>query len=99
MPTKELSVSIVIPVYNEEAHLKNCLDAIARQTVAPDEVIVVDNNSTDRSVEIAEKYSFVKVIKEAKQGRAHARNSGFNVATCDVIGRIDAHSLFASDWV
>lgn len=99
MQSKALAVSIVIPVFNEENHLKDCLDAIEKQTVKPLEVIVVDNNSTDKSTEIARSYKFVTLIKELKQGRAHARNAGFNKAKGDIIGRIDADSQLDVNWV
>lgn len=93
-----LSLSVIIPVYNEEDHLRQCLDAIAAQHEAPDEVIVVDNNSSDNTVEIAKSYSFVKVLSEKKQGVFHARNTGFNRAASDIIGRIDADTRLDPDW-
>jgi glycosyltransferase involved in cell wall biosynthesis len=96
---KALTLSIVIPVYNEEHHLGDCLNAIATQTVKPYEVIVVDNNSTDKTVEIATKYPFVTIVKEPVQGRTAARNKGFNTATGDIIGRIDADSVLLPNWV
>jgi glycosyltransferase involved in cell wall biosynthesis len=99
MSTKALTVSIVIPVYNEEHHIKRCLQAIAQQTVQPDEVIIVDNNCTDKTIAYAKEFAFVTVITEPRQGRAAARNAGFNVATGGIIGRIDADSVVAHDWV
>lgn len=93
-----LTLSIVIPVYNEEDHIKNCLDAIAKQTVKPLEVIVVDNNCTDSTVAIASSYPFVKIVKETMQGRAAARNAGFNAAKGDIIGRIDADTVLPAGW-
>lgn len=94
-----MNISIVIPVYNEAEHLGACLEAIARQTVAPHEVIVVDNNSTDATVAVAERYPFVTVLRESRQGVVYARDCGFNAARGDIIGRIDADSLIAPDWV
>lgn len=94
-----LKLSLIIPVYNEERHIKDCLDAVAAQTVKPDEVIVVDNNSTDKTIELAEKYPFVTVIRELKQGRGYARTTGFNAASGDIIGRIDADSRVHTNWV
>ena len=94
-----LTLSLVIPAYNEEHHLKACLDAVAKQTILPDEVIVVDNNSTDRTAEIAKSYKFVKVIKANKQGVVFARDAGFNAAKSDIIGRIDADTILPSHWV
>lgn len=73
--------------------------SIARQTVAPFEVIIVDNNSTDTSIKIAEKYSFVKVVKEPRQGIVYARDTGFNKACSSLIGRIDADSVLPENWV
>ncbi len=94
-----LTLSIVIPVYNEEHHLKACLDAIEAQTERPDEVIVVDNNSSDQSVEIAKSYAFVRVVHEPKQGIVFARDKGFNEAKGTIIGRIDADSRLPPGWV
>lgn len=95
---KPLMLSIVIPVYNEEDHLKACLDSIAKQTVMPDEVIIVDNNSTDKSLEIAKEYKFVRVVKEKQQGKPFARTKGFNEVKSRFIGRIDADSVLPPGW-
>ncbi|HVS58576.1 MAG TPA: glycosyltransferase family 2 protein [Candidatus Saccharimonadales bacterium] len=96
---KQLTLSIVIPAYNEEMHLERCLQAIAAQTTMPDEVIVVDNNSTDQTVKIARQFPFVKVVQESRQGVLYARNAGFEAARSDIIGRIDADTLLPPDWV
>ncbi len=93
-----LSLSLVIPAYNEERHLAACLDAVSRQAVMPSEVIVVDNNSTDRTAEIARSYPFVRVVQEPRQGIVFARNAGFDAARGDIIGRIDADTIIPSDW-
>jgi len=92
-------ISIIIPAYNEARTLPACLDAIAAQTIMPDEVIVVDNNSSDKTTSIARKYPFVKVIRERKQGIAFARNAGFDVATGDLLARIDADTHIPPDWI
>jgi glycosyltransferase involved in cell wall biosynthesis len=94
-----LTLTLVIPVFNEEHQIKGCLDAVASQTVMPDEVIVVDNNCTDRTIEIAQKYPFVRVITEKNQGRGYARSAGFDAAKSEIIGRIDADSKIEPDWV
>lgn len=96
---KPATVSIVIPVYNEQNHLGACLTAIARQTVKPFEVIVVDNNSSDGTVALAKQFPFVRVLHERRQGVVHARNRGFDVARGEFIGRIDADTLLPVDWV
>jgi glycosyltransferase involved in cell wall biosynthesis len=94
-----LRVSLVIPAFNEEYHLRACLDAIAKQTVMPFEVIVADNNSTDRTAAIAAEFPFVRVVHAAQQGIVYARNAGFDAARGDIIGRIDADILIPHNWV
>jgi glycosyltransferase involved in cell wall biosynthesis len=98
MPQKTLSISLVIPVYNEESYLAACLEAATHQAEPFDEIIVVDNNSTDGSAMIAASYPGVKVLHEPKQGVVHARNTGFAAARGDIIARIDADTLVPADW-
>lgn len=97
--TKKLTLTIVIPVFNEQNHIKACLTAIAAQTVMPDEVIVVDNNSSDNTVEIVRQFPFVKLLFEKRQGVLFAKNKGFNAARSDIVGRIDADSILPPLWV
>lgn len=94
-----VSISVVIPAYNEAEHIRMCLNSIARQTMQPHEVIVVDNNSTDETAKIAESYPFVRLIEERHQGIVYARNAGFDAAAGDVIGRIDADTVLPEYWV
>ncbi len=94
-----LKLSLIIPVYNEERHIRKCLDSVAAQSVMPDEVIVVNNNSSDRTIDIANHYDFVTVVEEFEQGRGHARNKGFNSASGDILARIDSDSELKPDWV
>ena len=93
MTNKTLTLSIVIPAYNEENYLRACLDSIAAQTVMPDKVIVVDNNSTDKTVALARSYDFVTLVHERQQHQSFAQATGFNLASSDIIGRIDADSI------
>lgn len=95
---KPLTLSIIIPAYNEERHLRRCLESVAAQKIKPDEVIVVDNNSSDTTADIARSLPFVTVIQEKKQGIVHARNAGFNASTSDIIARIDADTILPKAW-
>lgn len=80
--------------------MRRCLDALMRQSVAPDEIIVVDNNSTDETAEIASSYSGVTVVSETRaQGITPARNTGIDAANGDVICRIDADTIVPPHWV
>lgn len=93
-----LRVSVVVPVYNEEKYLANCLNSLVKQSVPADEIIVVDNNSTDGSVAIAQKFP-VRIVHEKKQGMIHARNRGFNEAKHEIIARTDADTILPKNWV
>lgn len=100
------SVSIVIPAYNEEAAIKACVEAALNQTEPAEEIIIVDNRSTDRTSKIVaglqRKYpsGHVRLLHEdKKRGIIPARNCGFDAARGEVIGRIDADSLIYESWV
>lgn len=93
-------ISIVIPAYNEGKTIKRCLDALMQQSVAPDEILVVDNNSADNTAAIAHSYREVRVIpKTDAQGITVARNAGLDAATGDILCRIDADTAVPPNWV
>ncbi|HWY78786.1 MAG TPA: glycosyltransferase family A protein [Candidatus Sulfotelmatobacter sp.] len=98
MRESTLRVSVVIPVYNEERYLGACLDSLMKQSIKADEIIIVDNNSTDNTVEIAQKYP-VKIIHEKKQGIIPTRNYGFNEAKYEIIARTDADTILPPTWI
>lgn len=99
MTSKKLTLSLIIPAFNEERHIRATLESVARQTVMPDEVIVVDNNSTDSTASIAKEFDFVRVITEKEQGLTYSRNTGFSKAKSDILGRVDADSILEEQWV
>lgn len=98
MYKKALTVSVIIPTYNEESYLRECLMSIAAQTEKPDQVIVVDNNSKDASASIAKEFKFVTLINEKKQGLYYARQAGVKAAYSDIICRIDADTFVEKHW-
>lgn len=93
-----LRISVVIPVYNEEKYIGMCLDSLMKQKVQADEIIIVNNNSTDNTVKIAKQYP-VKIITEKTQGRAYARNKGFNEARYEIIARTDGDTILPVNWL
>jgi glycosyltransferase involved in cell wall biosynthesis len=93
-----MKITVVIPTYNEEKNIKKCLTALTKQVVPADEIVVVNNNSTDKTVEIAQKFP-VRIVNEKKQGISFARNCGFNAAKYSVIARTDADTVVPRDWV
>lgn len=91
------TLSIVIPSLDDAAVLRACLAAVAAQTRSPDEVIVVDNGSTDDTADVA-RAAGARVVLEPVRGVLRATAAGFDAATGDIIGRLDADSLPAPDW-
>ena len=101
-----LNVSIIIPTWNEQDRITDCLDNATRQTVMPHAVIVVDNRSTDNTVAIVQQYmqehpeAPIRLLhQDEEQGLIPTRNYGLNHATGDVLGRVDADCMLKPDWV
>lgn len=98
MTKSKIRVSLVIPVYNEESYLRPCLEAALAQDQPFFEIIVVDNNCTDKTAEIARAFAGVRVVSEPHQGKVYARNTGFAAARGDIIARIDADTVLPPEW-
>lgn len=94
-----MKIAIVIPCYNEGSYIELCIKSILAQTVRPDEIIVVDNGSSDDTVIAAKKYPAVTVLHEPRQGASYARDTGFDAAKSELVARVDADSILAPDWV
>jgi glycosyltransferase involved in cell wall biosynthesis len=84
------TVSVVIPAYNSAAQLQLCLEALALNTSAPLEVIVVDDGSTDSSREIAARFGVTSLTTGGRRGPAYARNLGARAAVGDVLFFLDS---------
>ncbi len=90
-----MKISAIVPVYNGERHLAETLDSVFAQTHPADEVIAVDDGSTDGSGEILRRYGArITVVRQANQGVAGARNAGLAHARGDVIAFIDQDDLW-----
>ena len=96
--TTAVRISIVIPVWNDAELLETCLTALATQSRPADEIIVVDNNSTDESALVAVRLG-ARVLQQPIQGIAASSAAGFDSATGDLIGRLDADSIPPADWI
>jgi glycosyltransferase involved in cell wall biosynthesis len=99
------TVSLVIPAYNEELTIRQCLIAAIEQTEPLDEIVVVDNRSTDDTRGAVEKMmaafpeAGIRLIsQDEEQGITPTRNAGFDAATGEIIGRIDSDSMLHPDW-
>lgn len=92
------SLSVVIPCKDDGPLLRRCLQALHDQTLAPLEIIVVDNSSTDHSVATAIEFG-VRVLHEHVPGIAAAASAGYDAAQGDVIVRCDADTIPPPDWL
>lgn len=89
-----MKISVIVPIYNVEEYLEECLDSVVAQTFSDWEMILVDDGSTDGSGEIAEKYAQkydnIFVIHQANEGLSAARNTGLNVAKGEYVYFLDS---------
>ena len=88
---------MIIPSYNDAEMLRQCLTALGQQSVAPDEVVVVDNGSTDDTAAVARSFG-ARVVFEPVRGIPSATAAGFDAADGDILGRLDADSVPQQDW-
>jgi glycosyltransferase involved in cell wall biosynthesis len=91
-------ISVVIPALNDSVMLAKCLDALAAQTRPADEIVVVDNGSIDDTVVVARRAG-ARVVSEPRRGIPAATAAGFDAARGSIIGRLDADSVPAPDWI
>lgn len=97
-----MKLSFVIPAYNEEKYIGDCLKSILKQTEKSPhdtEIIVVSNASTDRTEKIAGSFPGVKVIVEKIKGASAARHAGYEASTGDLVANIDADVLLPDGWI
>lgn len=93
-----LTVTVVIPVLDDADQLATCLASLAAQTRRPDEVVVVDNGSSDASAAVA-RAAGATVLHEPLRGIGAATSRGYDAARGDVIARVDSDSVLPADWV
>lgn len=91
-------VSIIVPVYNAEKYLRECVESVLCQTLSDIELILVDDGSTDSSPTLCDQYAAqdrrVKVIHKPNGRAASARNAGLRVASGEYVAFVDA-----DDWI
>ena len=99
-----MKFSFVIPAFNEEKNILQCLEAITKEIASLSlqnecEIIVVDNGSTDGTVVIAQKTAGVKVLTELRKGPNFARALGLAEATGELVAHIDADNFLSAGWL
>lgn len=94
-------ISVIIPVYNVEKYLAECLTSVVNQTFKDIEIICVNDGSTDNSPKILEEFaqkdSRIKIINQENQGLSAARNTGLDVATGEYVSFIDSDDFVRTD--
>lgn len=95
-------LSIIIPVYNSEKYLEECLTSVVNQSLKDFEIICVNDGSTDNSLKILEKFgaqdSRIRIINQQNQGQGYARNAGLEAAAGDYVGFIDSDDYISPDF-
>ncbi len=97
-------LSVIVPVYNEEKYITQCVDSILEQDYPKEdlEILLVDGMSTDRTREILKpylkKYTFIRLLDNRRRVVPSAMNIGIKEAKGDVIIRLDAHSYYPSNY-
>jgi glycosyltransferase involved in cell wall biosynthesis len=91
-PAKRASISVIVPTYNSARFLKEALDSILKQTLLPEQIIVVDDGSTDNTAEVVRRYANrrIQYIRKEHEGIASARNAGLDAARGEFVAFLDA---------
>ncbi len=97
-----MKLAFVIPAYNEEALIGKCVESVlaeVKRSGRDVEVVVVNNNSTDHTAEIAGSYPGVRVVDEKQKGLVSARDGGFKATSAELVANIDADTIVPEGWL
>ena len=96
-------VTVIVPVYNVEKYIKECIDSVIKQTYTNIEIVLVDDGSKDESGKICDDYaakdSRIKVIHKQNEGLGFARNSGLEISTGKYVTFIDSDDVAECDLI
>ncbi len=95
-----MKISVLIIAHNEEKYISKCLESVLQQNKKPDEIVLVAHNCTDKTIELASKFPFVKIVEfNGEEGQPYARIVGFNEVSGDIIACIDADAYADKHWL
>lgn len=96
-----MKISVVIPAFNEEQLIGKCIEAVKNQTFPKEEyeILVIDNNSTDKTAEIAKKLGVTVIPYSQKQGFSATKQFGTKMAKGEIIAYTDADSIPDTNWL
>ncbi len=92
-------ISVYIPSYNVEKFIGLCIEHLLAQTYSPDEILVINDGSTDKTIEIAQKYPVKIIHHEKNMGLSCARNTGIQNSKNQWVASIDADCMAHPDWL
>ena len=99
----EIKVSVIIPVYNSQKHLRQCLDSIVNQTLKDIEIICVDDGSVDESLTILKEFQSkdnrIQIVTQKNAGAGSARNHGLVLAKGEYLSFLDSDDFFENDML
>src|SRR5258706_9663525 len=93
-----MTISVVIPAYNEQKYLPKTLESLKKLDRKPDQIVVVDGGSTDATATVARAHG-ATVITVAHRGIGYARDKGLEKATGDIVAFTDADTVVPHDWL
>jgi glycosyltransferase involved in cell wall biosynthesis len=99
MENKNPLLSVVIPTYNEEKDIEDCLNSLMKQSYKPIEVIIVDDGSTDNTKNIIKKFKKVKLVAGEHKGPGFSRNLGAKISKGKILIFVDADMTFNKDYL
>jgi glycosyltransferase involved in cell wall biosynthesis len=94
-----MTITVIVCAYNEENYISSCVHALLAQTRPPDEILVIDNASTDDTTERVRSIPGVRLVEEPVRGLVVARETGRREARCDVLAYVDADCRPPITWL
>jgi glycosyltransferase involved in cell wall biosynthesis len=95
------TLSVIVPLYNHQSYITAALDSVFRQSLRPDEVVVVDDGSTDSSARLVQQYAeahpIVRLRRQSNQGAHHAINTGMSEARGDILAILNSDDTYAPE--
>jgi len=103
VPKRHYSVSVLIPAYNEEKSIKECIEAVLKSDYPIEEIIVINDGSKDRTKEIVQEImshnKIVKLLDKKNSGKADSLNKGIEMAKGELIAVVDSDGFIQSDAI
>ena len=101
--SQNLKISLVMPVYNEEKFIAECLDSLLKQTYKNFEALMIDDGSTDNTLNILKQYAKkdkrIKAIHQKNVGLGISRNRGIKMSKGEILGFLDGDMIFPKDYL